>query len=167
MNSAERTPSKPTKATTVSTGEMKSWKVYSALVVTIVTIIALLAIPIILFYALRQDDLNEWKGTILESLTPHVAACLGLQGNWSYSSACRANGTANATPVGVQLDCHPDFVQLCGVCTPRCAKVDLSNRSGDLIRTQLQDVSGALVGVFGIFSFVVFLIMSVLRRKHM
>ena len=144
---------------------MKSWKVYSALVAAIVVIVALLAIPIIIFYALRKDDLNEWKETILDSLTPHVAGCLGLQGNWSNSTACSANGTANTTPVGVQLDCHPDFVQLCGVCTPRCATADLNNRSGDLIRAA--DVSAVLAGVFGIVGFVVFLIMSIIRRKHM
>ena len=144
---------------------MKSWKVYSVLVATIVIIIALLAIPIILFYAFREDDLNKWKETILDSLTPHVAGCLGLQGNWSNSTACSAKGTANATPVGVQLDCHPDFVQLCGVCTPRCATVDLNNRSGATIRAT--DVAAVLAGVFGLIGFVVFLVMVFIRRKQM
>ena len=163
--SAERTLYKATKVTTVSTGEMKSWKVYSVLVATIVILIVLVTIPFILFYALRKDDLNEWKETILDSLTPHVAGCLGLQGNWSNSSACSANGTANASPVGVQLDCHPDYVQLCGVCTPRCSKVDLNDRSGATIRAV--EVSRALGGLLSTFGFVVFFIMSILRRKHM
>ena len=79
--SAERTLYKATKVTTVSTGEMKSWKVYSVLVATIVILIVLVTIPFILFYALRKDDLNEWKETILDSLTPHAAGCLSLQGN--------------------------------------------------------------------------------------
>ena len=68
---------------------MKTWKVYLTLVTIIIILIGLFTIPVILFYALRQDDLNEWKETILDSLTPHVAGCLGLQGNWSNSSACR------------------------------------------------------------------------------
>ena len=144
---------------------MTTCKVYSALVTAIIILIGLCTVPIILFYALRQDDLNEWKETILESLTPHVAGCLGLQGNWSNSSACRENGTANATHAGVQLDCHPDFVQLCGVCTPRCATVDLNNRSGATIRAA--DVIYVLGGVLCVIGFVAFLIMAVIRRKHM
>ena len=55
--------------------------------------------------------------------------------------------------MGVQLDCHLDFVQLCGVCTPRCAKVDLSKRSGAAIR--VADVAAVLAGVFGLIGFVV------------
>ena len=144
---------------------MKTWKVYLTLVTIIIILIGLFTIPIILFYALRQDDLNEWKETILESLTPHVAGCLGLQGNWSNSSACRENITANATPVGVQLDCHPDFVQLCGVCTPRCATVDLNNRSGNTIGAV--DTIFILAVVLCVIGFVAFLIMAVIRRKHM
>ena len=142
-----------------------SWKAYSVLIATIAVVIGLFTIPTILFYAFREDDLNKWKETILDSLTPHVAGCLGLQGSWSNSTACRANGTPNTTLVGVQLDCHPDFVQLCGVCTPRCATVELNNRSGDSIRAA--DVCIVMAGVLGIVGFVVFLIMAIIRRKHM
>ena len=143
--------------------EMTTWKVYSVLVTSIVIVVTLFTIPIILFYALREGDLNEWKETILESLTPHVAGCLGLQGNWSNSSACLVNGMANnATAVGAQLDCHPDFVQLCGVCTPRCATVDLNNRNGNTM--EAADFGAAALGIIG---FVVFLIMSIMRKKHM
>ena len=144
---------------------MTTWKVYSTLVTIIIIIIGLCTVPIILFYTLRQDDPNKWKEIILESLTPHIAGCLSLQGNWSNSSACRANGTANGTSVQVKLDCHPDFVQLCGVCTPRCATIDLIERSGAAIR--VEDITTVLAYVLGFIYFIVFLIMTVIRRKHM
>ena len=77
-----------------------------------------------------------------------------------------ANGTANATSVQIQLDCHPDYVQLCGVCTPRCATIDLNARSSDTIRAvgPISVLTSVLTSIIG---FVVFLIMAVIRRKHM
>ena len=157
----------------VATSEMATWKGYSVLVAIIVIIIGLFTIPIIIFYASRQEGLNEWKTTILNSLSPHLDRCLGETTSASndelpfirnVSSECVVNATANAT-FGTQLDCHPDFVQLCGVCTPRCATVDLNNRSGDKIRAE--DVCTVLAMVLGVIGFIAFLSMSVIRRKQM
>ena len=147
---------------------MSSWKGYSVLVTTIVILIGLFTIPIIIFYASREDGLNEWKETILASLRPHLDGCISATASANYlniSSACGANGTANATLARVQLNCHPDFVQLCGVCTPRCATVDLNNRSGDLIRAE--DVCTVVATVLGVIGFLAFLTMSIIRRKQM
>ena len=73
---------------------------------------------------------------------------LGLQGNWSNSSVrAIASGTANATHVGVQLDCHLDFVAPESILTiaaaPPCIRA--------------ADVTAVLAGVFGLFGFDVFL----------
>ena len=153
---------------------MATWKGYTVLVTIIVVIIGLFTIPIIIFYASRMDGLNEWKDTILESLSPHLDGCLSetasADSNGSLfirnvSSACGVNGTANASTGGIELDCHPDFVQLCGVCTPRCATIDLNNRSGDTIRAE--DVCTVIALVLGVIGFIAFLIMSVIRRKQM
>ena len=154
---------------------MATWKEYSLLVTIIIVIIVLFTIPIIIFYASRQEGLNEWKATILESLSPDLDVCLtaaassgsnGSQLIQNVSSACGANSIVNATSSGeTQLDCHPDFVQLCGVCTPRCATVDLNNRSGDTIRAE--DVCTVLAMDMGVIVFIAFLTMSVIRRKRM
>ena len=154
--------------------EMATWKGYTVLVTIIVVIIGLFTIPIIIFYASRMDGLNEWKDTILESLGPHLDGCLSetasADSNGSLfirnvSSACGVNGTANSTTVGIQLNCHPSFVQLCGVCTPRCATVSLNDRSGAKFRTE--DVCTVIALVLGVIGFIAFLIMSVIRRKQM
>ena len=54
---------------------MATWKGYSVLVTLIVIIIGLFTIPIIIFYASREEGLNEWKATILDSLSPHLDRC--------------------------------------------------------------------------------------------
>lgn len=152
---------------------MATWKGYSVLVTLIVIIIGLFTIPIIIFYASREEGLNEWKATILDSLSPHLDRCLGAttpaSSNGSeviqkVSSACRMNVTGNAT-FGTQLDCHPNFIQLCGVCTPRCATISLNDRSGTMVR--LEDVCTVLALVLGVIGFIAFLTMSVIRRKQM
>ena len=76
------------------------------------------------------------------------------------------NATTNGTSVQVKLDCHPDFVQLCGVCTPSFVFVSLNERSATVI-IRAKDVTTVLAYVLSFIYFIVFLIMTVILRKYL